>query len=64
MLMAGNLRLTCFSYDGQSKRHANSQKPINRGFAGIDPCGNDRKAATGFRWMPLFCRFPWTTHTL
>jgi hypothetical protein len=33
------------------------QSPVNRGFAGFGN-GNARKAATGFRRLPLFCRLP------
>jgi hypothetical protein len=53
----GNLRVTGFSYLSFSKRRAKHRNPVNRGFAGNRQSGNARKAATGFRCLPLFCRF-------
>jgi hypothetical protein len=35
----------------------NTKTRVNRGFAGNRQSGNARKAATGFRCLPLFCRF-------
>jgi hypothetical protein len=53
MLMAETFRLTCFSYLGYSKAHANSPKAritrVCARFAG----GNARKAAMGFRVAPV-----------
>ncbi|KAB2526310.1 hypothetical protein F8N49_08325 [Pseudomonas sp. GXM4] len=36
----------------------NEQIPVFRGFAPNRLSGNARKAATGYRQMPLFCRLP------
>jgi hypothetical protein len=33
-------------------------KPRKAGLCEQWQRGNARKAATGFRWLPLFCRFP------
>jgi hypothetical protein len=53
--------VTGFSYLSFSKPRAkprNSRKP---GLCGQRQSGNARKAATGFRQMPLFCRLPFLT---
>ncbi|WP_141722752.1 MULTISPECIES: hypothetical protein [Pseudomonas] len=51
--MAETFRLTCFSYLGYSKAHANSlHARKSRGCAGFAG-GNARKAAMGFRVAPV-----------
>jgi hypothetical protein len=52
MLMAETFRLTCFSYLGYSKAHANSFKARNSRVCEGNAGGNARKAATNFRVAP------------
>jgi hypothetical protein len=50
--MAETFRLTCFSYLGYSKAHANSFKARNSRVCEGSACGIARKAATNFRVAP------------
>jgi hypothetical protein len=61
MLMSGDLWVTGFFVRGTQQASCQFTKGHKPGLCGHRQGGNARKAATDFRRLPLFCRFPQAT---